>query len=79
MAIEHQIRQYLARQRKLVSTTGTRKKLQRLAELNVRSTGAKLPPLNERENIEREFLGLTLPHVRMRGEIESLLKKLKRD
>lgn len=74
MAIQHQIKWYLAEQKKRASLPSVRKKIQRLAELNVRSVH-KIS-LTTEEEIERQFLSKTLPHVTMRGEIEDLLKAL---
>ena len=76
MAIQHQIKHYLAQQKKRAQLPSVRKKIQRLAELNVRSVGQASTPLSAEEEIEREFLSKTLPHVKMRGEIEDLLKAL---
>ena len=76
MAIQHQIKLFLAQQKKRASLPSVRRKIQRLAELNVRSVGVKAPALSKEEEVEREFLSRTLPHVRMRGEIADLLKKL---
>ena len=76
--LKKDIKQYLACLKKEASLPDVKMKIQRLAELNV--SYLILPssqPLTHEEEVERQFLRLTLPHVSRIGEISDLLKKLK--
>lgn len=53
-----------------------RKQIHRLAELNVRSTGPIDRRPNPLEDVEREFLTMSLPHMTRMFEYRELLTKL---
>ncbi|MDB5194512.1 MAG: hypothetical protein JWN50_526 [Parcubacteria group bacterium] len=72
--VRNEIMKYLGILRREASLEETQLKLDRLAFLNLRSTGALADdPLTAEEEVERRFLSLTLPHASRRGEISDLL------
>lgn len=76
MCIRTDIKKFVAMKWREAKVPETRKKMMRLAELNC--AHRMIPPhtLTPTEEVEREFLMKTLPHVTYISGIKNLLKKL---
>lgn len=71
MSLRYVMRKHLAKLKSEARKPYIKEKLNRLAVLNTRSV-----PLTVEEEIERQFLFMTLPHVVKQTEIEELLVKI---
>ena len=76
MSVRTDIKKFVAIKRRESRLPEVHKKVLRLAELNC--AHCMIPPrtLTAVEEVERDFLSKTLPHVRNIAEIEGLLKRL---